>query len=292
MAEISTASGIVLFAVIALFAFLYERGKKKYQDYLAPLDKKEFPLRDFLPVGFATMDLSRYQYNTVLDRKNRKYLKELYDPEYVEFYLRVYWAQALTYSMLAVLLGAVVSLAMNDPVTGLVIAVGLGALLPWFALRDLESKVQKRHTAIAMDMPELVNKIVILTGAGLTLQGALAKIATEMHSEKILYKELAHTMAMIDSGESADAAFDYMSIKCNMAQMRRFVAIIIQNIHRGGSDVASALKGIGDELWTSRKATALRVAEEASTKMLFPMMLMLLAVVLLVIAPAVQSMQI
>ena len=292
MAEISTAAVIVMFVALALFALLYEKGKKKFQDYLAPLDKKEFPLRDVLPVGFAAMDLVKYQYNTALDRKNRKYLKELYDPEYVEFYLRVYWAQALTYSMLAILLGAMVNLAMNDPATGLVIAVGLGLLLPWFALRDLEGKVQKRHNAIAMDMPELVNKIIILTGAGLTLQGALAKITNEMYSDKILYKELAHTMSMIDAGESADAAFDRMSIKCNMAEMRRFIAIIIQNIHRGGSDVSSALKSIGDELWAARKATALRVAEEASTKMLFPMMLMLFAVVLLVIAPAIQSMQI
>lgn len=292
MADISTSSIIIMMIVLALVALLYETGKKKFQDYLAPLDKEEFPLRDLLPLGFAAMDLAKYQYNTAFDRQNRKYLKELYDPDYVEFYLRVYWAQAVTYSLMAVMLGAMVNLALNDPVTGLVIALGLGLLLPWFALRDLEGKVQKRHNAIAMDMPELVNKIVILTGAGLTLQGALAKITNEMYSDKILYKELAHTMAMIEAGESADAAFDHMSIKCNMAEMRRFIAIIIQNIHRGGSDVSSALKSIGDELWRSRKATALRVAEEASTKMLFPMMLMLFAVVLLVIAPAVQSMKI
>lgn len=291
MADISTASVIVILVIIVVFALLFEKGKKKFQDYLTPLDKEEFPLRDFLPIGFAAMDLVKYQYNTALDRKNRKYLKELYDPEFVEFYLRVYWAQALTYSMLAVMLGALVNVAMNDPVVSLALGGGLGLLLPWFALRDLEGKVQKRHNAIAMDMPELVNKIVILTGAGLTLQGALAKISNEMYSDRILYKELAHAMSMIESGESADAAFDYMSIKCNMAEMRRFIAIIIQNIHRGGSDVSNALKGIGDELWTARKAAALRVAEEASTKMLFPMMLMLFAVVLLVIAPAVQSMQ-
>ncbi len=291
MEEISTSAVVILFAVVAAFGLLYEKGKKKYRDYLAPLDKKEFPMRDFLPVGFALMDLIRYQYNTAFDRKNRKFLKELYDPEYAEFYLRVYWAQACSYSMIAFLLGAMVNLAINDPAVGLVIGLGLGAILPFFTMKDLENRVQKRHTAIAMDMPELVNKIVILTGAGLNLQGALYKIATEMRSDRILYQELAHAMSIIDAGESADAAFDYMSIRCNMAEMRRFCAIIIQNIHRGGTDVSSALKGIGDELWAARKAMALRVAEEASTKMLFPMMLMLFAVILLVVAPAVSGMQ-
>ena len=101
MAEISTSAVVILFAVVAAFGLLYEKGKKKYQGYLAPLDKKEFPMRDFLPVGFALMDVIRYQYNTAFDRKNRKFLKELYDPEYVEFYLRVYWALACAYAMIA-----------------------------------------------------------------------------------------------------------------------------------------------------------------------------------------------
>lgn len=292
MANISTASVVVMLAVMAVFAVLYSMGKKKYLDYIEPLEKKDFPLRDFLPVGFMVMGLARYGYNAEIDRKNRKYLKELYDLDYTEYYLRVYWAQALTYTMLACLMGAMVNLALNDPLVGGVIAAGMGAVLPYVSLRDLEKKVQVRHIEIAMDMPELVNKIVILTGAGLNLQGALAKIAKEMYSDRILYRELAHAMTRISDGESADAALDYLNTKCNTMEMRRFVSIIIQNIHRGGSDVSSALATIGSELWEGRKAAARRVAEEATTKMLFPMMLMLFAVVLLVVAPAIQSMQI
>ena len=53
-----------------------------------------------------------------------------------------------------------------------------------------------------------------------------------------------------------------------------------------------ALKEIGEEQWNNRKNAAKQFAEEASTKMLFPMMLMLLAVILLTIAPAVMSMNI
>lgn len=291
MQEISSSAVFIMLIVLFIFGILYEMGKKKYKDYLIPLTKQEFPLKDFLVIGFSALDIVRYSYHTAWDRRNRKYLKELYDPEYTEFYLRVYWAQALTYSMLAVLLGAVVNLALGDPLVGLIIALGLGTLLPYVALKELENKVQKRHRTIAMDMPGLVNKIIILTGAGLTLQSALSKITKEMYSDRVLYQELKHVMTMIDTGESADIAFHHMVIRCNMVEVRRLIAVIIQNIHRGGSDVSAALKEIGEELWRTRKATALRVAEEASTKILFPMMLMLFAVILLVIAPAIQSMQ-
>lgn len=291
MEEISTVSLLVMAVVLIVFALLYGRGKKKYKDYIEPLDKDEFTLKELLPMGFLIMELSNYQYNTALDRQNRKYLKELYDPEFSEFYLHVYWAQAVTYSALAIVLGAMVNLVLNDPVVGLAIGLGMGVLLPYVSLIDLKKKVEKRHLAIAVDMPELVNKIVILTGAGLTLQGALSKITKEMYSDRILYQELSRSMEMIEVGETADAAFDRMATKCNTVEMRRFLSIILQNIHRGGSDVSSALKSIGEELWNSRKAAALRVAEEASTKMLFPMMLMLFAVIMLVIVPAVQGMK-
>ena len=291
MEEISTVSLAVMVVLLAIFTLLYERGKKKYKDYIEPLDKEEFTLKEIMPVGFLIMDLFKYQYNTALDRQNRKYLKELYDPEFSEFYLHVYWAQAATYSVLAILLGAVLNLILNDPLVGVAVGLAMGVLLPYVSLVDLQKKVQERHLAIAIDMPELVNKIVILTGAGLTLQGALSKITKEMYSDRILYQELTKSMEMIEVGETADAAFDRMAMKCNTVEMRRFLSVILQNIHRGGTDVSSALKSIGEELWNSRKAAAVRVAEEASTKMLFPMMLMLLAVIMLVVVPAIQGMQ-
>ena len=198
MEEISTVSLAVMVVLLAIFTLLYERGKKKYKDYIEPLDKEEFTLKEIMPVGFLIMDLFKYQYNTALDRQNRKYLKELYDPEFSEFYLHVYWAQAATYSVLAILLGAVLNLILNDPLVGVAVGLAMGVLLPYVSLVDLQKKVQERHLAIAIDMPELVNKIVILTGAGLTLQGALSKITKEMYSDRILYQELTKSMEMIE----------------------------------------------------------------------------------------------
>lgn len=291
MAEVSTVALIIMVVILLITAVLYGIGKKKYKDYINVLTKDEFPLKEFMLIGFAFMDVIRYKFNTAFDRKTRVYLKELYDSAYVEFYLRVYWAKAVTYSFIAIFLGGMINLAFNDLLTSGCMAIGFGAILPYFTMVDIKNQVTKRHDMITMDLPELVNKIVILTGAGLNLQGALMKISREMSSDRILYKELAYAMNMIDAGETVEKAFDHMGTKCNTIEMRRFLSIIMQNIHRGGRDVSYALKEIGTELWSSRKATALRLAEAASTKMLFPMMLMLFAVILLVVAPAIQSMK-
>lgn len=292
MKQISITSLLILLLILIVFFVLYVVGNSKYKGYIEPLDKDEFSSKALFPIGFLLLDIIKYPYNSALDRQNRKYLKELYEVEFCEFYLRVYWAQGLTYSMISLILGAIANLLIDNLTLCMGVAIIFGIVFPYISLKDLEKKVMKRHDLIAIDMPEIVNKIVILTGAGLTLQGALMKISSEMYTDKIIYKELAYTMQMIASGESANVAFDHMAMKCNTVEMRRFISIILQNIHRGGSDVSVALSSIGEELWRGRKATALRLAEEASTKMLFPMMLMLFAVILLVVVPAIQSIMI
>ena len=158
-------------------------------------------------------------------------------------------------------------------------------------LTGIGRKVDERHRLITMDMPDLTNKIVILTGAGMTLRQAIFKIAKDMKTDRPVYIELAKTTKMMENGETAEAAFNYFMTRCNMPEVRRFVSIILLNLQRGGSDISRALSEIGKEQWTARTNAARRYAEEASTKLLFPMILMLFAVIMLTIAPAVLGMQ-
>ena len=65
---------------------------------------------------------------------------------------------------------------------------------------------------------------------------------------------------------------------------------MLQNIRRGGADVFLALREIGNELWNARKVATKQMAAEAETKMMFPMMLMFVAVILMVAMPAVMAM--
>lgn len=290
MEDVSTASLIYLIACVLLFYYFYAGGKKKYLKMLDPLTKDEFGLKDFFPAGFFLMEKLKYKYNSQYDRILRKNLKEIYDPGYVEFYLRVYWAASASYVLIGFLFSGLLALSGEKLLPFAGFCVGL--VLAYVNLSSLNDKVEERHRRISMDMPDLTNKIVILSGAGMTLRAALAKIASEMGGQRPLYQELAYSMQMMENGTPAEAAFDHFMVRCNMPEIRRFVSIILQNMNRGGTDVTRALAEIGREQWENRKNAAKRFAEEASTKMLFPMMLMLLAVILLTITPAVLSMNV
>lgn len=290
MQELNTASLVYLLAVFCVFFLCYSTGKKTYSSYIAPLDKKAFPLKDFLPAGFKLMELTKYSYGTLFDRKLRKNIKEIYDPNFTEFYLRVIWALAASYVLLGFLIGAMLTASMGGDPLGAAVGIGIGGLLAYVNFTDVQNKSAKKHLEISMDLPDLTNKIIILSGAGLTLRATLIKIVRELKSERLLYQELEHSISMLEAGSTAEDAFQYLNIRCNMPDMRRFVSVLLQNMHRGGGDVIQALSDIGREQWENRKASAKRVAEEAGTKILFPMMLMLFAVILLTIAPAVMSM--
>lgn len=176
--------------------------------------------------------------------------------------------------------------------TGLVFGLGLTAVMIYAWFNDLQNKIEARHNKVLIDMPDFTNKILILSGAGMTLRAALIKISDEMSLDTPLYRSLATSVQMMKNGETDEKALEYMTVQCNTPQMRRFSSVVLQNMKRGGTDVITALRDIGAEQWAERKAVALKVSAEADTKLLFPMLLMLLAVVLMTIAPAVMGMQI
>ncbi len=290
MEKISIFSAVYLLLCFAATLLLYAMAGKKYQAMVTPLDKKDYGLRDFFPIGFQVMDMLHYPYNSSFDRKLLRELRELFNPDFADYYLRVYWAGAASYLFVGLTISGVLNLGMG--LTGLMFGLGLTAIMIYAWFNDLRNKIEERHNKVLIDMPDFTNKILILSGAGMTLRAALIKISDEMALDTPLYKSLATSVQMMKNGETDEKALEYMTVQCNTPQMRRFSSVVLQNMKRGGTDVITALRDIGAEQWAERKAVALKVSAEADTKLLFPMLLMLLAVVLMTIAPAVMGMQI
>ena len=287
MSLLQMISDLYFIVVILIFVLLQSKGKKKYAKMVEPLDKDEFGLKALFPAGFVVMEMTHYRYTSKNDRDMRRKLRELYEPDYAEYYLRVYWASSMTYLLLGFFASALLWFAMGY--LGLVFGLVLGIILAIVNFRAVDSKIEKRHLSIQMDMPDFTNKILILSGAGMTIRASIIKIAHEMSNDAPLYHELAYSVHMMEMGSTDEEALNHMAMRCNTAQMRRFVSVIIQNLHRGGSDVILALQSIGDEQWQERKDAAMKVSAEADTKLLFPMMLMLGAVIVMTVAPAVMS---
>lgn len=279
-------SFIYLIITIGIFAILYIKGKQ-YKALTDPLDKNDFALKDFFGVGFVILDMIKYQYASQFDRTTRLKLKELYPLDYNDYYLRIYWAQAFTFLVIGFTFSGILVNSMG--VVGLILGIGLGIILFYLSFKGLDEKIEKRHLKISLDMPDFTNKVIILSGAGLTIRDAIIKISKEMSTNTPLYEALAESVSAMDAGANETFAFMRLTEKCNTPAMRRFCSVILQNLKFGGAEVIRALTEIAAEQWNERKNAAEKVTAEADTKLLYPMMLMLLSVVLITAAPAVMA---
>ena len=247
-----------------------------------------YMLKDLFGVGFAVLEIIKYQYGSQFDRTLRVKLRELYPIDYTDYYLRIYWAQSFTYLVIGFVFSGLLLNALGP--IGLVMGLVLGGVLFYYSFKGLDERIEKRHLKISLDMPDFTNKIIILSGAGLTIRDALIKISKEMSINTPLYQALDECVSAMDTGANETQAFMRLTDKCNTPAMRRFSSVILQNIKFGGAEVIRALSDIADEQWNERKNASEKLAMEAETKLLYPMMLMLLAVIIVTITPAVFGM--
>lgn len=166
----------------------------------------------------------------------------------------LFLAEMLGYGYMMAAGGALISLMLGGDATGLVLGLGLGILVPIALIKDLHGKVQKRDQQILMELPELLSKMMLLVGAGETVQRALLHCVERKgaDTEHPLYRELRQTVSEWESGFSFQQAFEHLSKRCGIQEMTIFTTTVLLNMRRGGSDFVMALRELSQTLWGKR----------------------------------------
>lgn len=284
---------IIFFVVVLLITILlYLFSRNKYNDYIEPLDKNEYRLKSVMPVGFFILDMFKYGYGTKYDRNLQRQIAELKGHKYSLYYLQVHWANKISLIIFMMLLFSSIGAAIGefDP-SYAVFAVIAVIAIAYFTDKEIEEKLKKRRLSIQLDFPDFLNKLVLLINAGMTISKAWEKIVTDNKKQTVLYDELATVLADVRGGKSDTSAYEDFARRCRIPEITKFISVILQNVKKGNSELVSILRLQAAECWEMRKHAAKRLGEEASTKILFPMMLMFFAVILIVATPAVLSMR-
>ena len=174
----------------------------------------------------------------------------------------------------------------------LLICVGAGAVY-LLQERRLREKVEDRNRQMLMDYPQLISKLMLYLGAGMTIRNAFQRIAAHYHKEKqeggdyrYVYEEMLLACHELDGGISETSAYEHFGKRCRLPQYTKLVNILIQNLRKGSSGILDALRQEAKNAFEERKNMARKLGEEAGTKLLLPMMLMLGIVMILIIIPA------
>lgn len=169
-------------------------------------------------------------------------------------------------------------------ILGIIVSI-LGAYIPQARLNNLQ---KKREEELLVDYPEIINKFILLLGAGLTMKGALARMLRERREDEMryAYKELKYIYHEMNNGITEAAAFEQLGNRIRMIPYMRFGALVSQNLKKGSAGLIPLLELEATEAFSQRKENAKRRGEEASTKMLLPMMMMLGIVMAIIVIPA------
>ncbi|MGN0348849.1 MAG: hypothetical protein ACI4DR_04870 [Roseburia sp.] len=164
--------------------------------------------------------------------------------------------------------------------------------------RRMEAQKQ-REKRLFLEYPDMVSKLSILLGSGMTLRGAWMRIASsyekkqkENPSQKaIVYEEMRITCHELESGMGEERAYRRFGERCGGARYRKLGNMLAQNLRKGDQSILRFLEKEAEDSFWERKEIARRYGEEAGTKLLAPMMLMLGMILLLLIVPAMMTFQ-
>jgi len=162
-----------------------------------------------------------------------------------------------------------------------------------------QEEEKRRKEKLQSEYPELVSKLTILLGAGMTLFSAWNKIATNYSNKRKnntipihpLYEEMLITCHEIESGVGEARAYERFGERCGLHRYRKFCSLLVQNLRKGTRGLVQLLEQEVSDAFEERKNLAKKSGEEAGTKMLFPMMMMFGIIIVIIMVPAFLSLQ-
>ncbi len=175
----------------------------------------------------------------------------------------------------------------NSDISYMVFTLCAPILVFYIYDKDLENKLKKKYESIRADFPDMVGKLVLLVNAGMNLNRAWEKICVETKKKSPLYLELKATYLQIQGGKPEGEAYEEFARRCRVREITKFVTLVIQNLKKGSDDMVPLLRLQAEECWELRKQRAKQLGEEASAKLLIPMMIMFIGILIIVVLPAV-----
>lgn len=168
--------------------------------------------------------------------------------------------------------------------------------------KEIEKETQIREKQLIREYPRLINKFTLFYNAGMPIKTIWMKICSDYikdlesiekrnkdEGKNYLYEEMLITRKQILDGKRELEAYEEFAKRVNIKRYRVFINLISQAIVIGKKDLSLSLKLECDDAFLERKNNAKQLFEEASTKLLGPMFMMLFVIMIIIMFPAIYS---
>jgi len=159
--------------------------------------------------------------------------------------------------------------------------------------RQLHSLRTRRDQALVLDYPQIISKIVLFLGAGMSLRNIFHKLGEdyllklkEGGNKQYVYEEILLVCHELDSGIPEQSAYTHFGQRCRVRQYTKLCALLTQNLKKGNHSLLPALQEEAEYAFEQRKSNARQQGEEAGTRLLGPMVMMLVVTLMIIMLPA------
>ena len=159
--------------------------------------------------------------------------------------------------------------------------------------RELKNEMEKRSMQMLADYPQLVSQLTLYLGAGMTMRNIFEKLSKNYVKERekggtkhFAYEELVRAHRELTSGISESDVYERFGIRCTSQQYSRLSTLLSQNLRKGNGELLKALGEESKHAFNERMDNVRKLGEEAGTKLLLPMIMMLLVVMVIIMIPA------
>lgn len=160
----------------------------------------------------------------------------------------------------------------------------VGAALGYYTPNAvLERLVKRRRREIFETIPDALDLLTVCVEAGLSLERALVKVASEIHIKSVvLAQELQLVLMEMRAGFSKEKALRNFALRSGVDDVDTLVAMLIQS-ERFGTSVGESLRVHAENLRHKRRMMAEETAAKIGLKLLFPLIFCIFPTLLMVL---------
>ncbi len=172
------------------------------------------------------------------------------------------------------------------------IAAAAGAFSVYFIpVLRAKRKEKIRNRSYDLDLPDFMIYIAMFLEAGLNIWDAVERAAGVGRPDRPLYKDINDIFERVRKGSAKDlmTAFEDAAARRNSVSFRNFCAMLIQNVRKGSGELSALFAAQAQIYRNERRRIAGKLGDEAVTLLLIPSAIVLAALILLLLAPAIME---